>query len=338
MTLKGSESKVISGKERVEELLAGAEAHTVVTGAGKSVGGDKKESSVQMELTFPPTKSEREQEAVIEAVLFTMGNSVELRQLAVAIGQSQEVARKAVERLMGRYKKSGRGIEITQLEDCYQMCTKSTYYENLIRVAATPKRQVLTEVVLETLSIIAYKQPVTKMEIEKIRGVKSDHAVNRLVEYNLVYEVGRLDAPGRPALFATTEEFLRRFGVGSVGDLPDINPEQEAEIKSQVEEELQLKLEELQAEALGEEEAAAGPEEPGEEEASEASGEEEAAAGSEAPGEEEAEVASEAPGEEMAEVASEAPGGEVAKVVAKTSGQDMEGIALAEAAASGETD
>ena len=139
------------------------------------------------------------------------------------------------------------------------MRTKSDYYENLIRVAATPKKQVLTEVVLETLSIIAYKQPVTKMEIEKIRGVKSDHAVNRLVEYNLVYEVGRLDAPGRPALFATTEEFLRRFGVGSVQDLPDINPEQEAEIKAQVEEELQLKLEETGLSAL--EEAAATKEE-----------------------------------------------------------------------------
>ena len=199
----------------------------------------------QLELSFPPTETEKEQEAIIEAVLFTMGNSVELRQLAVAIGQDQDVARRAVERLIKRYRSSKSGMEITQLEDSYQMCTKAAYYENLIRVAATPKKQVLTEVVLETLSIIAYKQPVTKMEIEKIRGVKSDHAVNRLVEYNLVYEVGRLDAPGRPALFATTEEFLRRFGVGSVQDLPDVGPEQEAEIKAQVEEELQLKLEAL---------------------------------------------------------------------------------------------
>lgn len=105
------------------------------------------------------------------------------------------------------------------------MCTRSEYYENLIRVAAAPKKQVLSDVVLETLSIIAYRQPVTKMEIEKIRGVKSDHAVNRLVEYDLVYEAGRLDAPGRPALFATTEEFMRRFGVDSLGELPDVDPE-----------------------------------------------------------------------------------------------------------------
>ena len=105
-------------------------------------------------------------------------------------------------------------------------------------MAATPKKQVLSDVVLETLSIIAYKQPVTKLEIEKIRGVKSDHAVNKLVEYNLVYEVGRLDAPGRPALFATTEEFLRRFGIGSTQNLPVADPVVAAEIRMEVEEEL----------------------------------------------------------------------------------------------------
>ena len=199
----------------------------------------------QMEISFPPTEDEKEQEAVIEAVLFTMGKAVELEKLALAIGQDRETARQAVERLKERYEKDKRGMEIVQLEDSYQMCTRTGFYENLIRVAAAPKKQVLTEVMLETLSIIAYKQPVTKLEIEKIRGVKSDHAVNRLVEYNLVYEVGRMVAPGRPALFATTEEFLRRFGVGGLSDLPHMNPEQEEEIKAEVEEELQMKLEDL---------------------------------------------------------------------------------------------
>ena len=178
-------------------------------------------------------------------MLFTMGGAVELRQLAATIGQDRETARGAAERLMKRYQTGKKGMEILKLEDSYQMCTRSKYYENLIRVAAAPKKQVLSDVVLETLSIIAYRQPVTKMEIEKIRGVKSDHAVNRLVEYDLVYEAGRLDAPGRPALFATTEEFLRRFGVGSLGDLPDVNPEQEAVIRAEVEEELQLTVDEI---------------------------------------------------------------------------------------------
>ena len=187
---------------------------------------------------------EKHLEAVVEAVLFTMGKSVELRQLAIATGQSEEETRQAVERLKVRYDKEERGMEIIELEDSYQMCTRTGFYENLMRVAASPKKQVLSEVVLETLSIIAYKQPVTKMEIEKIRGVKSDHAVNRLVEYNLVQEVGRLDAPGHPALFATTEEFLRRFGIGSTENLPDMDPVREEEIRVEVEEEMKVRFDE----------------------------------------------------------------------------------------------
>ena len=187
------------------------------------------------------------QEAAAEAVLFTMGRAVELRELSAALETGEEEAQAAVERLRGKYREEGRGLSIIELSGSFQMCTKAEYYENLIRVAKAPKKQALSDVVLETLSIIAYKQPITKIEIEQIRGVKSDHAVNRLIEYNLVYEVGRLDAPGRPALFATTEEFLRRFGVGSMEELPVIDPEQLDEFKLEVEEELQMNDEELQA-------------------------------------------------------------------------------------------
>ena len=133
------------------------------------------------------------------------------------------------------------------------MCTRKDYYEALIRVAKVPRKQTLSGVVLETLSIIAYRQPVTKAEISKIRGVSSDHAVSRLVEYGLVYEAGRLDAPGRPALFATTEEFLRRFGVDSRKDLPVVTPDQEAEIAEDVEKEVKYRFG-LEGENDGEEE------------------------------------------------------------------------------------
>ena len=187
------------------------------------------------------------QEAAAEAVLFTMGRAVELRELSAALETGEEEAQAAVERLREKYGEEGRGLSIIELSGSFQMCTKAEYYENLIRVAKAPKKQALSDVVLETLSIIAYKQPITKIEIEQIRGVKSDHAVNRLIEYNLVYEVGRLDAPGRPALFATTEEFLRRLGVGSMEELPVIDPEQLDEFKLEVEEELQMNDEELQA-------------------------------------------------------------------------------------------
>lgn len=198
---------------------------------------------------FLPVEDLLEQEMVVEAVLFTMGYPVEARRLAVAIGQDEDCARQAALRLKKRYSEEKKGLQIIELEDAFQMCTCSRYYTNLIRVASAPRRQVLTDVVLETLSIIAYQQPITKLEIEKIRGVKSDHAVNKLIEYNLVCEVGRLDAPGRPVLFATTEEFLRRFGIGSTEDLPGLKPEQEEEIKSEVAAELKLTVEELEEDA-----------------------------------------------------------------------------------------
>ena len=181
-------------------------------------------------------------EGIIEAILFTMGNSVELSKIAAAIGHDEETTRKVIHNMMDKYETDVRGIHIIELEDSFQMCTKPQMYEYLIKVAKQPRRYVLTDVQLETLSIIAYRQPVTKLEIEKIRGVKSDHAVNKLVEYDLVCEVGRLDAPGKPILFGTTEEFLRRFSIHSLDELPGINPEQIENFKHEAEEEAQLKL------------------------------------------------------------------------------------------------
>ena len=107
-------------------------------------------------------------EAIIEAVLFTMGDSVETEKLAVAIEQDVETTRKIVHNMMDKYEAADRGIKIIEIEDGFQLCTKSEYYENLIKVASQPRKYQLTDVLLETLSIIAYKQPITKMEIEKI--------------------------------------------------------------------------------------------------------------------------------------------------------------------------
>ena len=181
-------------------------------------------------------------QGIIEAILFTMGESVELGKIATVIEHDENTTRKIIHNMMDRYEEENRGIRIIELEDSFQMCTKKETYEYLIRIAKQPKRYVLTEVLLETLSIVAYKQPVTKLEIEKIRGVKSDHAVNKLVEFGLVEEVGRMDAPGRPLLFGTTEEFLRRFSVQSLDELPTINPEQVEHFKDEAEDEAQLKL------------------------------------------------------------------------------------------------
>ena len=181
-------------------------------------------------------------EAAIEAILFAMGGSVELHHIAEAIGHDNKTTRNMIRNMMIKYDTEDRGIRIIELEHAYQMCTKAELYEYLIKIAKQPKKHVLTDIMMETLSIVAYKQPVTKLEIEKIRGVKSDHAMNRLVEYGLIEEVGRLNVPGRPIIFATTEEFLRRFGIHSIEELPSFNQEQLAEFQSEAEEEAQLKL------------------------------------------------------------------------------------------------
>ena len=185
---------------------------------------------------------EKNYHAIIEAILFTMGESVELSKIAEAIELDKKETKEILEQMMEEWNASDRGVTIMELDGAYQMCTKSEMYEYLIRIAKQPKRRVLTDVLLETLSIIAYKQPVTKAEIEKIRGVSSDHAVSKLVEYNLICELGRLDAPGRPLLFGTTEEFLRSFGVRSLEDLPAIGTVQVEEFKAQAEQEINVKL------------------------------------------------------------------------------------------------
>ena len=181
-------------------------------------------------------------ESIIEAIVFEMGESVELKKLAFALQVGEREAELIVRNLADRYQASNCGLQILELDGAYQICTKPSQYEYLIRIAKQPKKYVLTDVMLETLSIIAYRQPITKLEIEKIRGVKSDHAVNKLIEYNLVCELGRLDAPGRPLLFGTTEEFLRRFSVQSLDDLPGIEPEKLETFKEEAEDEAQIRL------------------------------------------------------------------------------------------------
>ena len=189
-------------------------------------------------------------EAAIEAILFTMGESVEAEKIAVAIEHDVDTTVRIIHNMMDKYENEDRGIKIIEVEGSFQLCTKEEYYDNLIRICSQPRRYTLTDAALETLSIIAYKQPVTKIEIEKIRGVNSDRSVNKLVELELVKEVGRLDAPGRPMLFGTTEEFLRTFGVGSIDELPVISEDMVEQYKEEAEYEI---ASELKEEAMNEE-------------------------------------------------------------------------------------
>ena len=180
--------------------------------------------------------------ANIEAILFTMGDAVEVDRIATALNHDVDTVRRVIRSMMDLYQQEERGIQIIELEDSFQLCTKASMYEAIVKIAHVPKKHILSDVLLETLSIIAYKQPITRQQIEQIRGVKCDHAVNKLVDYNLVCEVGRMDVPGRPILFGTTEEFLRNFGIASLSDLPIVNPEKVADFKQEAEQEIQLQL------------------------------------------------------------------------------------------------
>lgn len=181
-------------------------------------------------------------EAIIEAILFTMGESVEVSRLSQVIEEDIVTTKEIIYAMRDKLLDENRGLSIVELDQSFQLCTKGEYYEYLIKIAKTPRKYILTETMLETLAIIAYKQPVTRVELEKVRGVNCDHSVNRLVEFDLVKDLGRLDAPGRPLLFGTTEQFLRSFGVQSLDELPEINKEQVEDFKLQAEEEIQLKM------------------------------------------------------------------------------------------------
>ena len=157
-----------------------------------------------------------EQEKILEAVLFAAGNAVPLAGLAEAIGCDKSATRGLLSRMAERYAKEEAGIQLLEVEEKFQLCTNPKYHEYAKRLLPESPRRALTQALLETLSIIAYKQPVTKSVIEEIRGVNADHAVNKLVEYGLVVERGRLEAPGKPILFGTSEDFLRYFGLRTV--------------------------------------------------------------------------------------------------------------------------
>jgi segregation and condensation protein B len=171
-----------------------------------------------------------------------MGEAVSAEDIGAVIGHDKETVSKIAHQLMDEYKDAGRGMQIIELNGSFQMCTSHDMYDYVIRLTHQPKKHQLTDVMLETLAIVAYKQPVTKSEIERIRGVSCSHAINKLLEYGLITEAGRLNAPGRPILFATTEEFLRTFGVQSVEHLPSISPEQLDSFKTEAEEEVQMTL------------------------------------------------------------------------------------------------
>ncbi|MFI3238182.1 MAG: SMC-Scp complex subunit ScpB [Lachnospiraceae bacterium] len=178
----------------------------------------------------------------IEAILFTMGESVEIAKIARVLEFSLAQTKLCLKELEKDYYEKDSGLQLLWLDDHVQLGTKHEFYDYIIKIATEPKKLHLTETVLETLSIIAYKQPVTRVEIEKVRGVNCTHALNKLLEYDLVQELGRLDAPGKPLLFGTTEQFLRSFGLSNTTEMPQVDVVKVEEFKQEAEEEISAKM------------------------------------------------------------------------------------------------
>lgn len=165
--------------------------------------------------------------SIIESLLFVAGDTVSLKELAVVLSIDESTVKKIINQMIDSYNEEKRGIQIIEVNNSYQFCTRPEHYEYIERLVKPQTRQGLSQAALETLSIIAYKQPITKAQIEAIRGVKSESSISRLEEKDLVFEAGRLDGPGRPMIYCTTDNFLKLFGLKSLQELPPLQDTQE---------------------------------------------------------------------------------------------------------------
>lgn len=159
---------------------------------------------------------------VIESILFSAGREVKITELMSALEASSEEIITVVESMKEDYKNEERGLQIINVGEAYQLCTKQEYYEYLYSIFDKRNKPNLSQAAIETLAIIAYNPKITRAEIEAIRGVNSDGTIYKLLDYNLIEETGKLDAPGKPGTYGVTSEFLRVFGFGNLNELPDL--------------------------------------------------------------------------------------------------------------------
>ncbi|WP_055107727.1 SMC-Scp complex subunit ScpB [Paenibacillus ihumii] len=190
----------------------------------------------------------RDLKSIIEGLLFLAGEEgLSVKQIAEVTEQRQDIITDALLDMKSSFEREGRGLQIVQLAGNYQLATLPEHAPFFERLAYSPTRSSLSQAALETLSIIAYRQPITRIEVEEIRGVKSERAIHTLVNKDLIQEVGRAEAIGRPILYGTTAAFLDYFGLGSLEDLPDLA---EFESTEQLEEETQLLFQKLEEQQL----------------------------------------------------------------------------------------
>lgn len=161
-------------------------------------------------------------EAIIEAILFSAGRPVERKELITALELSEEEIEVLIQDMQRKYQDQNRGIEIIKLEKAYQLCSRKEYYEYIYPILDSRVKPSISNAAMETLAIIAYNPKITRAEIESIRGVNSDGTIYKLLEYNLIEDAGKLDAPGRPTTYRTTQDFLKLFGMANLDELPEL--------------------------------------------------------------------------------------------------------------------
>lgn len=159
---------------------------------------------------------------MIEAILFAAGREVKIKELMLALEANSEEIISLVESMKTEYQEENRGLQIINVGEAYQLCTKKEYYEVIYSIFDKRNKPNLSQAALETLAIIAYNPRITRAEIESVRGVGSDATIYKLLEYHLIEETGKLDAPGKPGTYGVTPEFFRMFGFNSLEELPEL--------------------------------------------------------------------------------------------------------------------
>jgi segregation and condensation protein B len=170
---------------------------------------------------------------VIEAMLFAYGKPVDTKTLCDILDIDKDTLIKVIDKMKIDFNEQDRGIQIININNGYQLTTLEKFYPYICKLMDNRPKPSLSQAALEVLAIVAYNPDITRTEIERIRGVSSETAMNRLLEYNLLEESGRLDLPGRPLIYKTTDEFLRMFGYSSLNDLPEL-PKLKEEIEEQM--------------------------------------------------------------------------------------------------------
>lgn len=183
----------------------------------------------------------KEKMGIIEGILFAAGEPVSIKEIAAIIQEDVNATEDLLNKTKNLFDYERRGIQIKKIQNQYQLATRSEHYEYIKEIMVSKNAMGLSKAALETLAIIAYKQPVTRMDIEALRGVKCESSLRRLMDKSLIKVKGRLNSPGKPIIYVTTSDFLKYIGIENLDQLPEI---EDFEIEDEIEEQKQVNMEE----------------------------------------------------------------------------------------------